>query len=178
MIIRIPKYKNIIITTVIAFSAIIFFEIIPGFYDVGSKLLSVILQKVSGDNEENLSRELISLREENSRLKKQYFGEISSTEDNNNLSAALEKFKVDNEEFKISINSIKPLKKIKKGRLSYQKISLGMNCNYEDIYNYCRWLEINSPTIEFEEINLKKAKYNDHLGISLVLNVLQMGNEK
>ena len=175
MKIKTPKYKNVVLLTSAIFVLIILFEIMPGYYDLGSSLVSVIFQKVSGSNEEELSNKLVLLKTEQTKLKKMFYGEFSETENNYSFSNALEKFNVNNSEFDLSINSIKPLKKIKKGRLNFQRINLGMNCNFENIYNYCRWLEVSGSTIDFEEVSISKQKDSELLQSTLLLDVLYSG---
>jgi hypothetical protein len=175
MKIKTPKYKNMVFLTSAAFTLIVLFEIMPGYYDLGSSLVSVIFQKVSGSNDEVLSNQLLNLKAEQSDLKKKFFGEFSTSENNYSFSSALEKFNVKDSEFSISINSIKPLKKIKKGRLGFQIISLGVSCDFENIYNYCRWLEVKGSTIDFEEIIISRQKDSDLLQSSLLLDVLHSG---
>ena len=51
MKIKTPKYKNMVLLTSVVFVLIILFEIMPGYYDLGSSLVSVIFQKVSGSND-------------------------------------------------------------------------------------------------------------------------------
>ncbi|MDP2366108.1 MAG: hypothetical protein Q8M94_20345 [Ignavibacteria bacterium] len=178
MKIRIPKYKNVIFLTSALFAVVLLFEIIPGYYNFVSSFADVTIQKLSGDDSEALSNKLVDLKEEQYKLKKHFFGEFTTSENNYSFSNALEKFNVNNSEFDISINSIKPLKKIKKGRLNFQRINLGMTSDFENIYNYCRWLEVAGSTIDFEEVAILKQKDSQLLQTNLQLDVLHSGVEQ
>lgn len=175
MKIKTPKYKNILVMAVIVFTVILLVEVIPGYYEIGSSLISVAFQKLSGSNVDELSDKLIEIKKEEAKLKKKFYGEFSTSENNYNFSNALEKFNVNNNEFNISINSIKPIKKVKKGRLNFQRINLGLNSDFANIYNYCRWLEITGSTIDFEEIQITRQKDSDLLKTNLLIDVLYSG---
>lgn len=178
MVIKTPKYRKIISTTIIIFTVILLFEIFPNYYNLTDKFISITIQKISGNNKEQLFNRLTYLKEEKTKLEKIYYNEFSTLEKNNNFSEYLNKFTVNDNLFDISINSIRPLKKIKKDRLSFQRISLELNSNYENFYNYCRWLEFKGSLIFFEEINISKQQDNSYLKINLLIDIFYSGIEK
>lgn len=175
MKIKTPKYRRMVLLSFLLFLLIGLFEIIPGYYDLGLRLVSAIVHNFSQNNKEELSSQLSMLREETILLKKKYSEEFLTSENNYNLSSALESINVSNREIGISINSIKPLKKIKKGGLDFQKTSMSITGDFESIYNYCRWLEVTGSTIEFDELIISNQKESGLLQSSLLLDILYSG---
>ena len=175
MKIKTPKYKNMVLFTVVSAILILGFEILPGYYNMCSNLVPTIFHKLSGVDDKVLLKQLITLKEDHIKLKKQFFGEFADEENNYSFSHSLEMFNMNRGGFDISINSIKPIKKYKKGRLIFQKINIGMSSNFENIYNYCRWLEITRSAVDFEEMNISKPKDNKLLQANILLDVLHSG---
>lgn len=178
MTIKIPKYKKIVTLVFAVFVMILLFEVIPGYYDLGVNLFDVIVQKISGNDTESLSSKLILLQDENNKLKQQFFNKINVSTDEYSFSYALEKFTSDNPGINISINSIKPNKKIKKGGLNFQRITIGLDGNFNDIYNYFRWLEIKESDIEFAEVGIIKQKETNLLQTNITVDVLYSGADE
>lgn len=178
MKIKTPKYKNAVLLTTVICILIMLFEIIPGYYDSLSRFALVIYQSFSGETDENLTKKISLLKQEQFKLKRAYSGQLDLNEEYYSFSSALEKFSVDDPDFELSINTVKPLKKIKKGRLEFQRISLGISSDYENIYNYCRWLELSGSAIEFDEIKINKQKQGSSLNTTIILDILYSREHK
>lgn len=177
MQLRTPKYKNTAILTLLLFILIMLLEVIPGYYQLAETLYSVVVQKYSDDNHEKMESELIQLNENQNKLKRIFYGEFTTTSENSSFSNTLEKFNVKGNEFDISINSIKPLKKLKNGRLSFQRVNIAFISDYENSFNYCRWLEVKSPSLDFEELVISKQKNSENLQTNIVIDVLYSGGD-
>lgn len=175
MTIKNPKYKKIVTLVIAVIILILLFEVVPGYYDLGISLIDVAVQKISGDDTESLSSRLIALQDENNNLKQHFFDNINVSAGEYSFSNALEKFTSDNPGINISINSIKPNKKIKKGGLNFQRITIGLNGNFNDIYNYFRWLEIKESDIDFADVSIFKQKESTELQTNITVDVLYSG---
>ena len=178
MTIRTPKYKKILTLVFAVFALILLFEVIPGYYDIGLNLIDVTIQKISGNDSQSLSSRLLVLRDENNRLKQQFFNNINTSAEHYSFSYALEKFAADNAGIKVLINSVKPAKKVKKGGLSFQRISIGMEGDFNDIYNYFRWLEIKESDIEFADVYITRQKESNTLQTNITADILCSGAGK
>lgn len=178
MKIKTPKYRYTLTISLLVFALVIFFEVVPGYYQLCSNLLSVLVEKISGDDYDKLSNRLDNLKSENSKLKKVFFGEFSSGQSNHSFSETLDNFNVSQDEFDMTINSIKPLKKVQKGRLNFQRISLELQGDYENIYNYCRWLEMRGKTFHFEEVIIARQKDKNFLKTNMLIDVLHKGSDQ
>ncbi len=172
-----PKYKNILTATMIVFMLVLFFEIIPGYYNISVNLFSVLIQKISGDNYEQLTEQLIELKGEGKNLKKFFNSELSSDISGYSFSETLEKFNVTVPDFDLIVTSIKPVKKLQKGKLNFQRISIVVQSDYGNIYNYFRWLEMTGPSFNFEEVKISKAKDINYLQTNMLVDVLYGGIE-
>ncbi|QQS36977.1 MAG: hypothetical protein IPM56_03200 [Ignavibacteriales bacterium] len=169
------KYKHTITITSIIFILVLLFEVIPNYWKLSETLYSLVSEKLTKTNAEDLEAELNSLKRNHIQLKKMLYGEFNSVSDKDNYLNALEKFNIEDSKFRVSFNSIKPIKKIKKGRLNFQRFSLEFSCDYENVYNYCRWLEYKNLAMNFEEIVISKQKDSENLQISGTVDVLIAG---
>ncbi len=163
--------------TLFLFVMIMLLEVIPGYYQLMEAIYSIVIQKYSGENHKKMESELLQLTENQNKLKRVFYGEFTSTSEKNSFSNTLEKFNVREDEFKISINSIIPVKKLKKGRLSFQRVNIAFISDYENSFNYCRWLELKSPSLDFEELTISKQKNSDELQTNIVIDVLYSGTD-
>lgn len=177
MKIKNPKYKKLISSVFVVFTAVILFEIVPGYYSIGKRLSSAVLQKYTEDNLEKLADKLNELKYENSSVKKLFYGEAAQNTGTYNFSAAIEKFSSISDEFDLVITSIKPLKKIQRGRLNFNRTSLIVQGDYNNIYNYCRWLELTGSALIFEEVKIVRQRDNNALQASILVDVFVDGKD-
>ena len=98
-----PKYKNILTATMMVFMLVFIFEIVPGYYNISVNLFSVLIQKISGDNYEQLTEQLIELNSEGKNLKKYFNSELSSDISGYSFSETLEKFNVTGADFDLIV---------------------------------------------------------------------------
>lgn len=176
MKIKNKKWKNINLG-IIAFSLFItLFEFMPRIIDLGSLTFNWVSDTIRLDETSDIDVKLVEQSVKNKNLKIRLKQVVSTYEDDKNISSVMQYLNTIASKSKISISSIKALKLKQNERLWLQPVEIEFNSNYEQLYNFTRFLEKSSKVILVNKLNSKpevisKEKIKTKLLLDVYLNL-------
>lgn len=170
MRIRDPKAKRYLILSSVVYLFILLYEIFPACYTLGDNIFSAVLKSFNGNTDEDLLNKLNQKKNEYQRLINIFNGDSSGN--NLRLSSTLDKLNITAEELDISLISIKPVKSTQNGKLINQRMELYFKSDYENIYNYFRWLFIKGVPLDIISMNITREKEETNLILCLVIDII------
>ncbi len=154
MQIKNKKWKNINISIIVIIVLILFFEILPRIWDLGKTSIEFIENSKKLEKIDEVDSKLKELTIENRNLKAVMNKIVSNYEENKNISSTMRYLNDISNKSHISISSIKPLKLNKRENLWLQPIEIEFYSNYEQLYNFIRFLEYSKKVMLITEITV------------------------
>ncbi|MBU0475266.1 MAG: type 4a pilus biogenesis protein PilO [Bacteroidetes bacterium] len=148
------KWKNINVIIIVFTIVVLFGEILPRIWDLSSLTINWINDTNKLDKVTAIDANLYKLTETNKKLKSQINQIVSDYEENKNISTTMRYLNNIAKKSNISITSIKPSKLKSNENLWLLPVELEFNSNYEELYNFIRFLESSEKVILVTEISI------------------------
>ena len=158
MLIKNKKYKNFILLTFLLFALLFVFEILPVYSDLLSMTMKVFEQNSQIEKIAENKNELDNLNKQIRKLKIRMYNNFSDYSDSRNLSAVINLLDSLSKKSKIKNIAIKPGELKENDQLWLQPVEISLESDYENIYNYVRFLENSSRIIKMKELKFKPMK--------------------
>lgn len=172
MQIKNKRWKLIISATFGFTIVIIFFDLLPRYSALLNQAAARFDKRNSAGSLVKNQEKLRLLRIENQNLRRNINNIVTDYKENKNLSSVLTFLDEKAAESYIKLRDIKPGELKRQNNLWLQPIELNLNSNYENIYNYLRFLEGSNNVILITELSMKPAnRSNDSLNIKAHLEV-------
>jgi len=168
MKIKSKKWKNINLGIIAFTVVIILFEFIPRIMDLGTQTFSWISDKIKLEETSDIDAKLMEQSVKNKNLKSQMKQIVSDYEGDKNISTVMQYLNDIANKSNIHISSIKALKLKKDDRLWLQPVEIEFTSNYEQLFNFSRFIEHSSKVILVNKLKsepevITKGKLNTKL---------------
>lgn len=176
MKIKSKKWKNIN-AGIVGFTAfVIVFEFLPRVWDLGSQTFNMISDKIKLEGNSNIDQNLMEQSLKNKKLVSELKQIVSNYEEDKNISTVMQYLNNIAKKSNITISSIKALRLKQNDKLWLQPVEIEFSSNYEQLYNFTRFLEHSPKVILVNKINSKpeiitKEKINTKLLLDVYLNL-------
>ncbi|MBK7980281.1 MAG: type 4a pilus biogenesis protein PilO [Ignavibacteriae bacterium] len=172
MKIRNKKWKNINIS-IIGFTVfVIVIEFMPRFLNLGSQTFNVISDKIKLKETSSIDNNIKEQSLINKNLVSQLKQIVSNYEDDKNISTVMQYLNNIANKSNIKISSIKALKLKQEDKLWLQPVEIEITSNYEQLYNFTRFLEYSSKVILVNKLtSIPKTATKETLNTKLLLDV-------
>lgn len=146
MPIKNPKWRNLFLLVLGFTIIVIFFEVIPRILNDITLISDWIEQSNRIDRIGEVEKALEISKKENSRLRKNIGSIVSNYEDKQKISSVLSSIDNIAKKAKVSLDRIIPKEVSYRDNLLLQPIEIELTSQYENYYNFIRFLE-NSPKV-------------------------------
>jgi Tfp pilus assembly protein PilO len=171
MLIHNKKWKNYIVLSLAVAVIIVLLEIIPRYAGLVSLCYDFYLRGANTNETNNIETEK-KLSAENKNIKEKINKLITSSEDNQKISAIISLLDEAAYGKGVDIASIKPINIKKQENLWVQPIEVNLYSDYEGIFNFVRHIERSSKVILIKELDYAaKVPLNDSLLVKACLEV-------
>ncbi|MFZ1288484.1 MAG: type 4a pilus biogenesis protein PilO [Melioribacteraceae bacterium] len=176
MKIKNKKWKNINIGIVGFTAFVIVFEFMPRVWSLGSQSYNMISDKIKLEGNSNIDKNLMDQSLKNKNLVSQLKQIVSNYEEDKNISTVMQYLNNIANKSNITISSIKALKLKQNDKLWLQPVEIEFSSNYEQLYNFTRFLEHSPKVILVNKINSKpeiitKENINTKFLLDVYLNL-------
>ena len=158
MLIANKKYKNLVLLSLLVTILLFLFEVIPTYSGLVSMTIDVFEQNSEIDRITENDNVLRELNRQIKLLKMQIYNNVSDYSEYRNLSTVINLLDSLSKESKINNIAINPGELKKENHLWLQPIEISLNAEYENIYNYIRFLENSSRIVKVQELIFKPLK--------------------
>ncbi|HEX2982187.1 MAG TPA: type 4a pilus biogenesis protein PilO [Ignavibacteriales bacterium] len=158
MKIKNKKWKNLLLSSAVAFGLLLLFEIIPGYMDIFSLSYGLISRHLKISGSSDIESSMLAAQTENKSLKITLGRMTSLKERSGKFARLLMKLERAAKTSRASIQSLKPLNVVEKDKLLIQPVELKVSAGYEGIYNFIRYLENSSNVFVIKEAIIKNSK--------------------
>ncbi|MCB0749454.1 MAG: type 4a pilus biogenesis protein PilO [Ignavibacteriae bacterium] len=172
MKIKNKKWQNINIGIIGFTLFIILFDFIPRVMDLGSNTFNLVSDKIKLNQNNEIDTELLQLSTKNKAIKNQFKQIVSDYEDDKNISTVMQYLNNIANKSNIKISSIKALKLKQENKLWLQPVEIEITSNYEQLYNFTRFLEHSSKVILVNKLtSIPKTATKETLNTKLLLDI-------
>ncbi|MFH0736280.1 MAG: type 4a pilus biogenesis protein PilO [bacterium] len=154
------------------FLLVVVIETLPRSISLISNYFQYLSQKSIVDNKSDTDTRLIEVQTKKSLLKESINKMVTNDDNDYRLSSIISLFNLYAEKSMVDILSLKPGKISKEGDLKVQRVELILNSNYEQLYNFVRFIENSEKVIRINEIIMEQsASSNQILEISFIADL-------
>ena len=172
MPIKTPKWRNMVILILCFTMLVVVFEVFPGILNNADLVFEWIEQSSQIDKSDEIENRLTGVKQQNSQLKSYINNIVSNYEEAQNSSSILKMLDEIATRSKVDIEIIKPKTIIQRDNLWLQPIDIVLTSQYENYYNFIRFLENSQKVVLVKEIFIESGNSDGvELQISLKLEV-------
>lgn len=166
------KWKNITVSIIGFTLFILIFELMPRIIDLGSTYFDWLSNNKKLKASTSIEEELLDENIKNKNLKKMLKNIVSDYEQDKNISNVMNYLNNIADKSNITIASIKALKLKQNNNLWLQPVEIEFTSNYEELYNFIRFVENSSKVILLSNLNCKpKVLTKNKLDSKILLDV-------
>lgn len=154
------KWQNILILSCALFVLVLIFEIIPDYIALFSKVESLIERGSSISEGEKNKLMLNSVVRRNKDLKNQIGSFVSNYNENTDISATMDILYKKANQCHMTIATIRPSKVMQKNNLWYQPMEIDFITNYQNTFNFVKFIEKSQKVIIVKQLNIVSSQKN------------------